>query len=251
VKLNLKIWRQAGPDDRGRLVGYRVDDADEDMSFLELLDVLNERLVLDGEEPVAFDHDCREGICGACSMVINGEPHGPQKATTTCQLHLRHFRDGDSITIEPFRAAAFPVVRDLVVDRSALDRIVASGGYISAPTGAAPEAHSTPVPKANADRAFTAAACIGCGACVAACPNGSASLFLGAKITHLGELPQGQPERSDRVVRMVETHDTEGFGGCTNTGECAVACPKEIPLDVISQLNRDYLNARAGGRRTA
>jgi succinate dehydrogenase / fumarate reductase iron-sulfur subunit len=176
-------------------------------------------------------------------MVINGEPHGPQKATTTCQLHLRHFSDGETITVEPFRAAAFGVVKDLVVDRGAFDRIIAAGGYVSAPTGAAPEAHATPVPKRNADRAFTAAACIGCGACVAACPNGSASLFLGAKITHLGELPQGQPERSDRVIRMVKTHDAEGFGGCTNTGECAVACPKEIPLDVISQLNRDYLAA--------
>jgi succinate dehydrogenase / fumarate reductase iron-sulfur subunit len=248
VRLNLRIWRQDGPEDPGRLVAYRVDDADEDMSFLELIDVLNEKLILDGEEPVAFDHDCREGICGACSMVINGEPHGPQKATTTCQLHLRHFRDGETITVEPFRAGAFPVVKDLVVDRGALDRIIAAGGYISAPTGAAPEAHSTPVPKPNADRAFAAAACIGCGACVAACPNGSASLFVGAKITHLGELPQGQPERADRVVRMVQQHDAEGFGGCTNTGECAVACPKEIPLDVISQLNRDYLAATSRPR---
>jgi succinate dehydrogenase and fumarate reductase iron-sulfur protein len=249
VRLTLKVWRQSGPDDAGRLVTYQVDDASEDMSFLELIDVLNERLILDGEEPVAFDHDCREGICGACSMVINGEPHGPQKATTTCQLHLRHFRDGETITVEPFRAGAFPVVRDLVVDRSAFDRVIAAGGYITAPTGTAPEAHSVPVPKPQADRAFAAATCIGCGACVAACPNGSASLFLGAKITHLGELPQGQPERYSRVLSMVEQHDAEGFGGCTNTGECAVACPKEIPLDVISQLNRDYLAAKTSKRK--
>jgi succinate dehydrogenase / fumarate reductase, iron-sulfur subunit len=248
VRLTLKVWRQSGAEDKGRMVGYQVDDADEDMSFLELLDVLNEKLVLSGDEPVAFDHDCREGICGSCAMVINGHPHGPQKATTACQLHLRHFRDGETITIEPWRAAAFPVVKDLVVDRGALDRIVAAGGYISAPTGSAPDAHATPVPKPNADRAFAAAACIGCGACVAACPNGSASLFLGAKITHLGELPQGQPERTERVVRMVEQHDAEGFGGCTNTGACAVSCPKEIPLDVISQLNRDYLAATTGRR---
>lgn len=250
MKLTLKIWRQSGAEDKGRMVGYQVDDADEDMSFLELLDVLNEKLILSGDEPVAFDHDCREGICGSCAMVINGHAHGPQKATTACQLHLRHFSDGETITIEPWRAAAFPVVKDLVVDRTALDRMIQAGGYISAPTGSAPDAHATPVPKPAADRAFTAAACIGCGACVAACPNGSASLFLGAKITALGELPQGQPERYERVVRMVEQHDAEGFGGCTNTGACAVSCPKEIPLDVISQLNRDYLTATTG-RRTA
>lgn len=249
MRLFLRVWRQVGPDHKGRLVRYRVDEADGDMSFLELLDVLNERLIAEGEEPVAFDHDCREGICGACSMVINGEPHGPEKATTTCQLHLRHFRDGETITIEPFRAGAFPVLRDLVVDRSAFDRIIAAGGYISAPTGTAPDAHAVPVPKPAADRAFTAAACIGCGACVAACPNGSASLFLGAKITHLGEVPQGQPERDSRVRRMVATHDDEGFGGCTNTGECTYACPKEIPLDVISQLNRDYLRSLRNSRR--
>jgi succinate dehydrogenase / fumarate reductase, iron-sulfur subunit len=251
VKLTLKIWRQAGAEDKGRMVGYQVDDADEDMSFLELLDVLNEKLILSGDEPVAFDHDCREGICGSCSMVINGRPHGPQKATTACQLHLRHFRDGETITIEPWRAAAFPVVKDLVVDRGAFDRVIQSGGYVSSPTGSAPDAHATPVPKPQAERAFTAAACIGCGACVAACPNGSASLFLGAKITHLGELPQGQPERDSRVLRMVEQHDSEGFGGCTNTGACATACPKEIPLDVISQLNRDYLVAKRRARRSA
>ncbi|GAY09356.1 succinate dehydrogenase iron-sulfur protein [Pseudonocardia sp. N23] len=233
------------------MASYDVDDASPDMSFLELLDVLNEKLTVEGEEPVAFDHDCREGICGACSMVIDGQPHGPEKATTTCQLHMRHFSDGDTITVEPFRAGAFPVVKDLVVDRGAFDRIIAAGGYISAPTGSAPDAHAVPVPKDQADRAFTAAACIGCGACVAACPNGSASLFLGAKITHLGELPQGQPERNSRVLAMVDEHDAAGFGGCTNTGECAVACPKEIPLDVISQLNRDYLAARKARRRSA
>jgi succinate dehydrogenase / fumarate reductase, iron-sulfur subunit len=249
VILTLKIWRQTDATDKGRMVGYRVDDADEDMSFLELLDVLNEKLVLSGDEPVAFDHDCREGICGSCAMVINGHPHGPQKATTACQLHLRHFRDGETITIEPWRAAAFPVIKDLVVDRSSFDRIIQAGGYVSAPTGSAPDAHATPVPKVHADRAFTAAACIGCGACVAACPNGSASLFLGAKITHLGELPQGQPERDVRVVRMVEQHDAEGFGGCTNTGACTVACPKEIPLDVISQLNHDFIGATSGRRQ--
>ncbi|MBW0114363.1 succinate dehydrogenase/fumarate reductase iron-sulfur subunit [Pseudonocardia abyssalis] len=251
MKLTLKIWRQDAPGDKGKIVGYQVDDADEDMSFLELLDVLNEKLILSGDEPVAFDHDCREGICGSCSMVINGEPHGPQKATTACQLHLRHFRDGETIFVEPWRAAAFPVVKDLIVDRSAFDRVIQAGGFISAPTGSAPDAHATPVPKPNSERAFTAAACIGCGACVAACPNGSASLFLGAKITHLGELPQGQPERDSRVVRMVEQHDAEGFGGCTNTGACTVSCPKEIPLDVISQLNRDYLHATTGSRRSA
>ncbi|MBW0091217.1 succinate dehydrogenase/fumarate reductase iron-sulfur subunit [Pseudonocardia sp. KRD-184] len=251
MKLTLKIWRQDAPEAKGRMVGYQVDDADEDMSFLELLDVLNEKLILSGDEPVAFDHDCREGICGSCAMVINGEPHGPQKATTACQLHLRHFRDGETIVVEPWRASAFPVVKDLVTDRSAFDRLIQAGGFISAPTGSAPDAHATPVPKPNSERAFTAAACIGCGACVAACPNGSASLFLGAKITHLGELPQGRPERDDRVVRMVEQHDAEGFGGCTNTGACTVSCPKEIPLDVISQLNRDYLHATTGSRRSA
>jgi succinate dehydrogenase / fumarate reductase iron-sulfur subunit len=249
VKLKLRVWRQAGPDVKGRLVDYEVNDADEDMSFLELIDVLNEKLILEGEEPVAFDQDCREGICGSCDMVVNGYAHGPQKATTVCQLHLRHFTDGETITVEPWRSVAFPVLKDLCVDRGALDRIIAAGGYISAPTGSAPEAASTPVPKPNADRAFTAAACIQCGACVAACPNGSASLFLGSKIAHLAELPQGQPERYERVVNMVAQHDAEGFGGCTNIGQCTVACPKEIPLDVIATLNREYLLATTGGRR--
>lgn len=249
MRVHLRIWRQSDPADEGRLVDYTVEDASEDMSFLELIDVLNERLILAGEQPVAFDHDCREGICGMCSMVINGHPHGPQKATTTCQLHLRQFADGDTITVEPFRAGPFPVIKDLVVDRSAFDKIIQAGGYISVNTGAAPEAHSTPVPKPNADRSFAAANCISCGACVAACPNGSASLFLGAKLVHLGELPQGQPERYERVVTMVHTHDDAGFGGCTNTGACATACPKEIPLDVISQLNHDYLKATIGRKR--
>ncbi|MFF5265092.1 succinate dehydrogenase/fumarate reductase iron-sulfur subunit [Actinomadura viridis] len=249
MKLTLRVWRQKGPEDKGAMVEYALDDISPDASFLEMLDVLNEKLIAEGEEPIAFDHDCREGICGMCSLVINGTPHGPERATTTCQLHMRKFRDGEVIDVEPWRAKAFPVVKDLVVDRSAFDRIITSGGYISAPTGTAPEAHSVPVPKPDADRAFEAAECIGCGACVAACPNGSAALFLGAKVTHLGLMPQGQPERWDRVVGMLETHDEEGFGGCTNTGECTVACPKGIPLDVIGRLNHDYLKATAGGRK--
>jgi succinate dehydrogenase / fumarate reductase iron-sulfur subunit len=224
------------------LHSYQLDDVSDHMSFLEMLDVLNEQLFQAGEEPVAFDHDCREGICGACGIVINGVAHGPE-VTTTCQLHMRSFKDGDSITIEPWRAKAFPDVKDLVVDRSAFDRIIAAGGYVSVNTGAAPEAHSVPVPKVDADRAFEAAACIGCGACVAACPNASGMLFTAAKITHLGLLPQGQPEREARVVDMLNQHDAEGFGGCTNIGECAAVCPKEIPLDVISQLNADLRTA--------
>jgi succinate dehydrogenase / fumarate reductase iron-sulfur subunit len=246
VKITVKVWRQVGPSAQGRLVTYTPEGVSEDMSFLEMLDVLNEQLIGRGEEPVAFDSDCREGICGMCGLVINGEPHGPQ-VTTTCQLHMRSFADGDTITIEPFRADAFPVLRDLVVDRSPLDRIIQAGGYVSVNTGSAPEAHSTPVPKQNADRAFDAAVCIGCGACVAACPNASAMLFLGAKVTHLGELPQGQPERYARVVNMLHQHDEEGFGGCTNVGACASACPKEIPFDVISQLNKDLRRSRVRG----
>ncbi|QKW34187.1 succinate dehydrogenase/fumarate reductase iron-sulfur subunit [Actinomadura sp. NAK00032] len=249
MKLTLRVWRQSGPRDKGRMVEYKLDDISPDASFLEMLDVLNEKLIAEGEEPVAFDHDCREGICGMCSLVINGTPHGPERATTTCQLHMRKFKDGEVIDVEPWRAKAFPVVKDLVVDRSAFDRMIQAGGYITAPTGTAPEAHSTPVPKPDADRAFEAAECIGCGACVAACPNGSAALFLGAKVTHLGLMPQGQPERWDRVVSMLETHDEEGFGGCTNTGECTAACPKEIPLDVIGRLNGDYLKATTGGKK--
>jgi succinate dehydrogenase / fumarate reductase iron-sulfur subunit len=242
VNLTLKIWRQANSSADGKMHTYELNGVSEDMSFLEMLDLLNEQLVTSGEEPVAFDSDCREGICGMCSLMINGEAHGPE-VTTTCQLHMRSFKDGDVITIEPWRASSFPVLKDLCVDRSAFDRIIQSGGYISANTGSAPEANSVPAPRDKAMRAFNVATCIGCGACVAACPNGSASLFMGAKITHLGELPQGQPERYSRVVNMVAQHDHEGFGGCTNIGECTAACPKEIPLDVISQLNKDLRTA--------
>lgn len=246
MRLTLKIWRQENASAQGALQTYDLDGVSADMSFLEMLDVLNEKLQGEGQEPVAFDHDCREGICGTCSLMINGEAHGPE-VTTTCQLHMRSFKDGDTITIEPWRSDAFPVVRDLIVDRSAFDRIIQSGGFISANTGSAPEANSVPAPRDKAMRAFNVATCIGCGACVAACPNGSASLFMGAKITHLGELPQGQPERYSRVVDMVAQHDAEGFGGCTNIGECASACPKEIPLDVISQLNKDLRDAMRMG----
>ncbi|MDX5319035.1 MAG: succinate dehydrogenase/fumarate reductase iron-sulfur subunit [Actinomycetes bacterium] len=238
MKVTLNIWRQPGPDAPGRMVSYQLVGISDHMSFLEMLDVLNEELFARGEEPVQFDSDCREGICGMCGLVINGVAHGPE-VTTTCQLHMRSFKDGDTITIEPWRAAAFPVIKDLVVDRSALDRIIAAGGYISVNTGAAPDAHAVPVPKPDADRAFEAAACIGCGACVAACPNASAMFFTAAKVTHLGMLPQGQPEREARVVAMLNQQDAEGFGGCQNIGECAAVCPKEIPLDVISQLNAD------------
>jgi succinate dehydrogenase / fumarate reductase iron-sulfur subunit len=243
MKLKLRIWRQKNADDKGQMVTYDVDGISEDASFLEMLDVLNERLILEGEEPIAFDHDCREGICGMCSLVINGQPHGPERNTTTCQLHMRKFKDGETIDVEPWRAKAFPVIKDLVVDRSAFDKIIEAGGYISAPTGTAPDAHATPVPKADADKAFVAAECIGCGACVAACPNGSGSLFMAAKISHLGLLPQGQPERDSRVLNMVKTHDELDFGGCTNTGECTVACPKGIPLEFIGRMNKDWLKA--------
>ncbi|HVV29903.1 MAG TPA: succinate dehydrogenase/fumarate reductase iron-sulfur subunit [Mycobacteriales bacterium] len=242
MKLNVRIWRQQNPAAPGKMVDYALDEVSPDMSFLEMLDVLNEDLILRGEEPVAFDHDCREGICGSCGVVINGEPHGPQQ-TTTCQLHMRSFRDGDTIDVEPLRAKAFPVIKDLVVDRSAFDRIIQAGGYISAPTGTAPDAHAKPVPKPDADRAFENATCIGCGACVAACPNGSSMLFTSAKITHLNLLPQGQPERETRVLNMVGAMDEEGFGGCTNTGECANACPKGIPMASIANMNREFLRA--------
>ncbi|MFD1859053.1 succinate dehydrogenase/fumarate reductase iron-sulfur subunit [Aeromicrobium camelliae] len=244
MKITVRIWRQKNAEAKGTMVSYELDEVDENMSFLEMLDVLNEKLTLEGEEPVAFDSDCREGICGSCGVVINGEAHGPE-VTTTCQLHMRTFKDGDVLDIEPWRAGAFPVIKDLVVDRGAFDRIIAAGGYITAPTGSAPEANSTPVPKEDADRAFEAATCISCGACVAACPNGSAMLFTAAKVAHLGLLPQGQPERDSRVINMIEQHDAEGFGSCTNIGECTAACPKGIPLDVISRLNRDLMGALA------
>ena len=245
MRLTLRIWRQAGPDEPGRMVEYPVDGITAEMSFLEMLDVLNDRLIRDGQQPVAFDHDCREGICGSCGMVINGRAHGPER-TTTCQLHMRAFHDGDVIDVEPWRAKAFPVIKDLVVDRSALDRIVAAGGYVTAPTGSAPDAHATPVPKAAADVAFDNATCIGCGACVAACPNGSATLFTAAKVAHLNTLPQGAPEREQRAVNLVHTMDALDFGGCTNSGECVAVCPQGIPLASIATLNREFLRA---GRR--
>ncbi len=246
MNLTLKIWRQNGPEDRGAMHEYQVKGISEESSFLEMLDVLNEELFARGEEPIAFDSDCREGICGQCGIVINGVAHGPE-VTTTCQLHMRTFHDGDVITIEPWRADAFPVIKDLVVNRGALDRIIQAGGYISVNTGAAPDAHATPVPKQDADRAFEAAACIGCGACVAACPNASAMLFTSAKVTHLQLLPQGKPENYKRVVNMLNQMDEEGFGSCTNIGECAAVCPKQIPLDVIATLNRQLGKAALKG----
>ncbi len=244
--INLRIWRQANAKAQGKMVSYRLENVSEDMSFLEMLDLLNEDLTVKGEEPVAFDHDCREGICGMCGVVINGAAHGRGSSpvpTTTCQLHMRSFADGATIDVEPWRAGAFPVIKDLVVDRTAFDRIIQAGGFISSNTGAAPEAHSTPAPKREADIAFDNATCIGCGACVAACPNSSAMLFTSAKITHLAMLPQGQPERYRRVKSMVAQHDEEGFGNCTNIGECAAVCPKGIPLESIAQLNRDLIAA--------
>jgi succinate dehydrogenase / fumarate reductase, iron-sulfur subunit len=241
MKLKLRIWRQKGPRDEGKLVDYDLDDVSTESSFLEMLDLLNEKLIVSGQEPVAFDHDCREGICGACGVMINGIAHGPQKAVTACQLHMRHFRNGDSIVIEPWRASAFPVLKDLMVDRSAFDRIIQAGGYITVSTGAAPDANAIPVSKERSDSAMDAAACIGCGACVAACPNSSAMLFTAAKVAHLNQLPQGNVERYTRAVNMVGIMDEEGFGGCTNIGECTAVCPKEISLDFIAQLNRDLL----------
>lgn len=247
MNLTLHIWRQENTSAEGRFSTYRVEEISPDMSFLEMLDVLNERLINKGEVPVEFEHDCREGICGTCSLMINGVPHGPEKGTTTCQLHMRKFKDGDEITIEPWRAKAFPVLKDLVVDRSAFDRIIQKGGYISANTGNAPDGNAIPIPKPDADWAFEAAACIGCGACVAACKNASASLFVAAKVTHLGLLPQGQPERYLRVTAMVEQMDQEGFGSCTNTYDCEGACPKQISVRNIARMNRDYLKAKIMG----
>ncbi len=248
LQLTLRVWRQPRAGAPGRLETYPVPDASPDMSFLELLDVLNERLIAAGEDPIALDHDCREGICGMCSMVINGRPHGPEQGTTACQLHCRSFRDGETITVEPWRAAAFPVLRDLVVDRGALDRIIQAGGFVGVATGSAPDANAIPVAKEAADRAMDAAQCIGCGACVAACPNASAMLFTAAKATHLALLPQGQPERYRRALAMVQQMDIEGFGGCTNFGECQAACPKEIGVETIAQLNRDFLRATLAAR---
>ena len=241
MDLTLKIWRQNGPESEGELVSYSVTQVNEDMSFLEMLDVLNESLEGKGEEPIAFESDCREGICGACGCMINGQPHGHKERTTTCQLHMREFSDGDVVGIEPFRADAFPVLKDLIVERSSFDRIIQAGGYISVRTGAAPDAHAVQVNKSDADEAFDKAACIGCGACVAACPNAAAMLFTGAKVMHLGYLPQGQVERYERVGAMAEKMDEEGFGHCSNAGECAVACPKGIDLRAIARLNKDML----------
>ena len=252
MRLTLHVWRQRGPREAGRFVTYEATDVSPDMSFLEMLDVVNEGLIVRGEDPIAFDHDCREGICGACGMVINGRPHGPRERTTTCQLHLRSFQDGDELWLEPWRARAFPVLRDLIVDRGALDRIVAAGGFISAPIGSAPDANALPIRKENADLAMDAAACIGCGACVAACPNASAMLFTAAKISHLALLPQGGPERAERALTMVERMDEEGFGSCTNHEECEAACPKGISVLFIARMNREFGLARLSeGRRTA
>ena len=248
MRLKLNIWRQRDRDADGAMQTYELDDVSDDMSFLEMLDVLNEKLIAEGEEPVEFEHDCREGICGSCGLMINGQAHGSERGTATCQLHMRKFADGDTIDIEPWRAAAFPVLKDLVVDRSAFDRIVEAGGYITAPTGAGPDANLIPVPKEAADAAFDAAACIACGACVAACPNSAAQLFTAAKIEHLNLLPQGQAERHQRTANMVDTMEMY-FGSCTNHGECTEACPKEIPLDYIALMNRDYLKAQLKNRK--
>ncbi|MFQ3652326.1 MAG: succinate dehydrogenase/fumarate reductase iron-sulfur subunit [Gemmataceae bacterium] len=251
MNFTLHVWRQNGPNDPGRMQTIQARDISPDMSFLEMLDVVNQDLIAKGEEPIAFDHDCREGICGMCSLVINGVPHGPRKmlpngkreAKTTCQTYMRDFRDGQTLDIEPFRAKAFPVIRDLMVNRSAFDRIIQAGGYISVNTGGAPDANAVLIPKQDQERAMDAAACIGCGACVAACKNASAMLFVAAKVSHLGSLPQGQPERAERVLKMVQKMDEEGFGNCTNYYECEAACPKEISADFIAQMNRDYLSA--------
>jgi succinate dehydrogenase / fumarate reductase iron-sulfur subunit len=248
MHVKLHVWRQAGPGQPGKMETYDAPDISEEMSFLEMLDVVNERLNAEGREPIAFEHDCREGICGSCGMMINGQAHGPQRGTATCQLHMRKFADGDEIFIEPWRATAFPVLKDLIVDRSPLDRIVEAGGYITAPTGAASDANLTLVPKEVADAAMDAAACIGCGACVAACPNSAAQLFTSAKVSHLNLLPQGQPERYQRVAAMVDTME-DFFGSCTNHGECQEACPKEISIDFIAYMNRDYVKAQIKNRK--
>jgi succinate dehydrogenase / fumarate reductase iron-sulfur subunit len=244
MRLTLHVWRQAGPDRTGRFETYIAGDVSEHMSFLEMLDAVNERLTLQGQDPIAFDHDCREGICGSCGFMIDGDPHGPLPGTTVCQLHMRHYRDGDEIWIEPWRAAAFPIVKDLIVDRSAFDRIIQAGGYISVRTGSAPDANATPVPKGDADAAMSAAECIGCGACVAACPNASATLFTAAKVAHLALLPQGQVERYRRVTAMIAAMDDERFGHCTNHGACQNACPKNISVDYIAILNRERIMAQ-------
>jgi succinate dehydrogenase / fumarate reductase iron-sulfur subunit len=248
MKLTLKIWRQAGPDSTGRLVDYVAEDVSPDMSFLETLDVVNEKLVKKGEDAIAFDSDCREGICGMCSLVVNGIPHGPDRGTTVCQLHMRRFKDGETITVEPWRAVAFPVVKDLVVDRSAFDRIIAAGGYVSVNVGGAPDGNTIPIPKDTAETAMDSAQCIACGACVAACKNASAHLFMSAKISHLALLPQGQVERHRRVVAMIEQADSEGFGSCSNEGECEAVCPKEIPISNIARMTREYVKAILAAR---
>lgn len=244
MNLTLKVWRQKNSKDAGKFVPYNVKNISPDMSFLEMFDVLNEELITKGDEPIAFDHDCREGICGMCSMYINGRPHGPLRGVTTCQLHMRSFKDGDTVTVEPWRAGSFPVIKDLAVDRSAFDRIIASGGYISVNTGNAQDANNIPIPKEDADDAFSAAACIGCGACVAACKNASAMLFVSAKVSQLALLPQGKVEKQTRVEKMIAQMDAEGFGSCTNTGACEAECPKEISLTNIARMNREYFNAK-------
>ncbi|MGE8719874.1 succinate dehydrogenase/fumarate reductase iron-sulfur subunit [Leptospira terpstrae] len=243
MKLHLKVWRQKDKNDKGRMVSYEANNISEHMSFLEMLDVVNDDLIKKGDDPIAFDHDCREGICGSCSMVINGVPHGPEKGTTTCQLHMRKFKDGDTVYIEPWRAKAFPVAKDLIVDRSAFDRIIQAGGYVSINTGGAPDGNALPIPKVDADLAMDAATCIGCGACVAACKNASAMLFVSAKVSHLALLPQGVVEKKERVRKMVKAMDKEGFGNCTNQYECEAACPKEISVNFIIRLNREYISS--------
>ena len=248
MTLKLKVWRQKSCKDQGKFVDYTVSNITAEMSFLEMFDILNEDLVKKGEEPIHFDHDCREGICGSCSMVINGEPHGPSKGTTTCQVHMRAFKDGDAIVVEPWRATSFPVLKDLITDRTAMDKLIAAGGFVSVNSGSVQDANCLPIGKPDADRAFDFAACIGCGACVAACKNASANLFVGAKVAQYTLLPQGHPEREIRVLKMVETMDEAGFGACSNTGSCSAVCPKEIPLEAIAKLNCEYMKAKASER---